>query len=74
MFYPCHNNNNSPHQNLFEGGTLEVRKLTHKLLIGFWVSLGGWGQKGPMSKEEQEQQSTKSTTREHTIYLIVTTN
>ena len=30
-----------PHQNLSEGGALEVCNLTHKLLRGFWLSLGG---------------------------------
>ena len=30
-----------PHQNLSEGGALEVCNLTYKLLRGFWLSLGG---------------------------------
>ena len=50
------NNNNNPHQNLSEGGVLEVCNLTHKLLRGFWLILGDQGSDGPMSQEEQEQQ------------------
>ena len=44
FFYPCHKKNNNkknPHQNLSEGGVLEVCNMTHKLLSGFWLSLGG---------------------------------
>ena len=48
LFSPCHNTknknknkNNNPHQNLSEGGVLEVCNLTHKLLRGFWLVLGG---------------------------------
>ena len=43
-----------PHQNLSEWGVLEVRNSTHKLLLGFWLSLGGKGSEEPRSQEEQE--------------------
>ena len=33
--------------------------LTHKLLMGFWMSLGGKGSKEPMSQEQQEQETKK---------------
>ena len=64
LFYPGHkknkNKNNkkknkNPHQNLSEGGVLEGQNLAHRLLIGFWLSLGGQGYEGPMSQEEQEE-------------------
>ena len=57
LFYPCHinnNNNKTPHQNLSEGRVLEGGYLTHRLLMGFWLSLGGQGSEWPMSQEEQE--------------------
>ena len=31
----------TPHQNLSVGGVLEGWNLTHRLLMGFWLSLGG---------------------------------
>ena len=43
----------TPHQNLSDGSVLEGWNLTHRLLMGFWLSLGG---QGSMSQEEQEQQ------------------
>ena len=59
LFYPCYNNQknkrNNPQQNLSEGGVLEVWNLTHQLLMGLRLSLGGQGSEGPKSHEEQEQ-------------------
>ena len=49
--------NKNPHQNLAEGEVLEIRNLTHKLLMGYWLSLGSWGSEGPISQEEQEEQA-----------------
>ena len=43
----------TPCQILSEGGVLEGWNLVHRLLMVFWLSLGG---EGPMSQEEQEQQ------------------
>ena len=34
-------NNKNPHQKLSELGVLEVWNLTHKLLMGFWMNIGG---------------------------------
>ena len=75
LFNPCHNENNKNNnknlrQNISEGGVLEVWNLTHKLHMSFWLRLWGYGSKGPMSKEEQEQQEPHQNLQEGSILKI----
>ena len=42
----------TPHQNLSEGGVLEGWNLTHRLHMGFWLSIGGKWYTRPMSQGE----------------------
>ena len=41
----------NPHQNLSEGGVLEVLNLTYKLQIGCWMGLEGYESKDPFHKK-----------------------
>ena len=45
LLYPCHKKKHkkkkNPNQNLSEGGVLKGLDLTHRLVMGFYLSLGG---------------------------------
>ena len=41
IVFPLPQQQEYPHQNLSEGGVLEGLNFTHRLLIDFWLCLGG---------------------------------
>ena len=58
----------TPHQNISEGGVLEGWNLTHRPIMGFWLSLGV--QMTHVTRRTRRT-SPKSTITEHTKNLIV---
>ena len=69
---PLSQEQEEPHLNLSDGGALEG--WTKKILIGFWLSLGGKGSEWPRSQQRTNttrRTPSKSTITEHTKNLIV---
>ena len=69
IVFPCHNKKNNTHQNLSE----EVYSKSMKLLIRFWLSLGG---QGPIflytmpSSALTQLNSTSTQTKAQVIYIL----
>jgi len=72
LFYPCHNKDNNKNKNpspkSIRRGVLESWNLTHRPIMGFWLSLGV-----QMTHVTRRTRRTtpKSTITEHTKNLIV---